>query len=121
MGYFDDIDFEEDSRKQKRNKEELIESLLRKGKNSVPDMDLEAIDDAINYLLEKNQHERALNCVNSLLEFFPYSNEIWQRKAIIYDNKGDYPKAIECFENMMKINGAKTTLIGDSIPLDEGL
>jgi hypothetical protein len=35
--------------------------------------------------------------IDSLLDFF-LTPEIWQRKAFIYDNNGDYRKAIECFD-----------------------
>src|SRR5688572_17167044 len=118
MGYFDDIEFEESSKKKNRDKEELIEALLKKGER-IPELDLDAIDDIVNYLLEKAQHEKAITCINSLLDYYPYSNEIWQRKAIIYDHKGDYNNAIECFDKAISLNpNDEEALINKGITLD---
>ena len=119
MGYFDDIDFEDNSHEKKRDKEELIEALLNKGESYIADLDLESIDELINYLLEKNQHIKALNCIDSLLQYFPYSNEIWQRKAIIYDNKGDFQNAIICFDKAISLNPTdEEAILNKGITLD---
>src|SRR3990172_13394051 len=104
MGYFDDIDFDDASKQKRKTKEELIEALLRNTEQTIAELDIDAIDDIINYLLDKTQYDRALKCVNYLLSYFPYSNEIWQRKAIIYDNLGDYEKAVECFDKAISLN-----------------
>ena len=76
MAQFDDIDFEESSQEKKKNREDVIKDILRRKRESVPDLDLETIDEVVNYLVDKNKHEQALSYINDLLEFFPYSNEI---------------------------------------------
>jgi tetratricopeptide (TPR) repeat protein len=118
MSYFDSIDFEEDFHEESKDKEALINAVL-KGENPAPELELETIDDLINYLLEKNQHQKAIEYIDSLLDFFPYSNEIWQRKAYVYDNNGDYRNAIECFDKAITLNPLdEETLISKGITLD---
>ena len=105
MAFSDDIEFEEGSKKKKNmDKEELIEALLNKRERIMHDLDIDAVDDIVNYLLEKNLHSKAVTCLNTLLEHFPYSNELWQRKAIIFDHKGEYKIAVECFDKAINLN-----------------
>ena len=119
MGLFDDIEFEEGSKRKNLDKEELIEALLNKRERIMPDLDLDSIDDIVNYLLERNLHIKALTCLNTLLDYFPYSNEIWQRKAIIYDHKGDFKNAIECFDKAINLNpNDEESLINKGITFD---
>src|SRR5687767_7991818 len=103
MGYFDDIDFEEESHEKIEDRDKYINDLLRRRERKMSDLDLETIDDVLNYLLEKRNHKRALSYIDSLLDFFPYSNEIWQRKAIIYDGISDYRHAVECFDKAISL------------------
>ncbi|HMT12893.1 MAG TPA: tetratricopeptide repeat protein, partial [Ignavibacteria bacterium] len=119
MGFFDDIEFEEGSKRKNLNKEELIEALLNKTERIMPDLDIDSIDDMVNYLLEKEEHSKAISCLNSLLDYFPYSNELWQRKAIIFDHKGDYKNAIVCFDKAINLNpNDEESLINKGITLD---
>ena len=66
MAYFDDIEFEEGSKKKNLDKEQLIEALLNRRERIMPDLDIDSIDDIVNYLLEKNLHTKAISCLNTL-------------------------------------------------------
>ena len=58
MGYFDELDFDDTSKNSKKNKEELIEALLRNTEQTIAELDLEAIDDIINYLLGRQSMQK---------------------------------------------------------------
>ena len=73
MGLFDDIEFEEGSKRKNLDKEELIEALISRRERIMPDLDLDSIDDIVNYLLERNLHTKAITCLNTLIDYFPYS------------------------------------------------
>ncbi|MCU0412065.1 MAG: bacterial transcriptional activator domain-containing protein, partial [Bacteroidetes bacterium] len=63
----------------------------------------EALEEIIQFYLDHEEFEEALQFAERLLSFEPFSSDAWQRKGMILNNLTRYADALSCYDRALSL------------------
>ena len=111
---FDD-DMFGDQNKKKNLDEEIrrFREALRKGEvsNGQYTPSVESLEELVQYCIDTEKYEDALNFCSLWLEFVPYSSDAWQSKGFILNALTRYSEALEAYDTALTLNPVDADII----------